>query len=393
MLFSSVRGLGLVAVLSMVACAGPTTEEALDTASSTQALRVDIGPRSVSYEYAHPEAIIPAGVAGGEKVVFYGAVLEGHVQAITRIGGVPVGELPLPPGGFRLPLIMHSIGPTRLAVLDCGGFPDPGITDANPTLYEYDYAYEGGVFSAAISRTVPFTGKKIGFAESFVHLGNGQYLVPDSVYGSVWRVASNGTVHPGILPRTFAPADAIPSMVFCPTMPQITVGGLPFLFTGATIPGINNIAVRGGTVYFHSACAGGLYKFPFATLFDSRQPWKRAADIRLIASKSPNVPVEELLEMQFNQHDPSDDRMYAADALQLRIIRIDPSNGRREIVADDPVLFNFPASLEFLPPILGELSPLLVLSNQQHRTTILNSAIPEDMLQPPFIISKVFVTH
>jgi hypothetical protein len=34
-----------------------------------------------------------------------------------------------------------------------------------------------------------------------------------------------------------------------------------------------------------------------------------------------------------------------------------------------------------------------VLSNQQHRTTILNSAIQEDMLQPPFIITKVFVTR
>ena len=30
------------------------------------------------------------------------------------------------------------------------------------------------------------------------------------------------------------------------------------------------------------------------------------------------------------------------------------------------------------PPLLGELSPLLVLSNQQHRTTISNSAIPDD---------------
>jgi hypothetical protein len=383
----------LAFVLSLAACAAPSTEEALDTASSTQDLRVDIGPRSVSYEYAHPDAIIPAGVAGGEKVVFYGAVLEGNVKAITRVGGFPIGELPLPPGGFKLPLIMHSIGPSRLAILDCGGFPEPGVTDSNPTLYEYDYSYEGGVFNAGITRTVPFTGKRIGFAEEFVYLGSGQYLVPDAVYGSIWRVASDGSVHPGIVPKTFDRADAIPQMVFCPTMPQITVGGLPFLFTGATIPGVAGIAMRDGTVYFYSSCSAGLYKFPFATLFDSRQPWRRAADIRLIASKSPNVQVEELLEMQFNKFDPSDTHLYAADALQLRIIRIDPRNGKREVVADDPVLFNFPAALEFLPPIVGELSPLAVLSNQQHRTTILNSAIQEDMLQPPFIITKVFVTR
>jgi hypothetical protein len=195
------------------------------------------------------------------------------------------------------------------------------------------------------------------------------------------------------VPRTFDPADAIPQMVYCPTMPQVTVGGLPFLFTGSTIPGVASIAVKSGTVYFYSSCSASLYKIPFSTLFDSRQPWQRAADIRLIGSKPANVQVEELLEMQFNPFDPSDNHLYVADALQLRIIRIDPRNGRREVVADDPVLFNFPASMGFLPPILGELSPLVVLSNQQHRTTLLNSAIPEDMLQPPFIAAKVFITH
>jgi hypothetical protein len=78
MSLSSVRILAfVVAVLSLVACAVPTTEESLDTSASPQELRVAVGPRSVSYEYAHPDAIIPAGVAGGEKVVFYGTVLEG----------------------------------------------------------------------------------------------------------------------------------------------------------------------------------------------------------------------------------------------------------------------------------------------------------------------------
>jgi len=242
-----------------------------------------------------------------------------------------------------------------------------------------------------LSRTVTFAGHTIGFAEEFTYLGSGEYLVPDAVYGSIWRVAADGTVHPGIVPRTFEPADAIPQMVFCPTMPMVTVGGLPFLFTNSTIPGVAGIAVRDGTVFFYSSCAAGLFRFPLSALFDSRLPWQRAADIRLIAGKAPEVAVEELLEMQFNPFDPSDGYLYAADALQLRLIRIDPCTGRRQVVADDPTLFNFPASLAFLPKADSQATALLVLSNQQHRNPLTNDAIDADVTVPPYIVTKVLL--
>jgi hypothetical protein len=54
-------------------------------------------------------------------------------------------------------------------------------------------------------------------------------------------------------------------------MPRVTVGGLPFLFTNSTIPGVAGIAVHNGTVFFYSSCSAGLYRFPLASLFDSRQ--------------------------------------------------------------------------------------------------------------------------
>jgi hypothetical protein len=333
---------------------------------------------------------IPSGIAAFDKVVFYASPLDGRVVALSRATGNQIAELTPPPGGFTLPLILHAIGPTRLAILDSGGFPEPGVVDAEPRIFEYEHTYEDGIFDAYLDRTVSFTGKKIGFAEEFVYLGNGRYLVPDSVYGSIWKVRSDGTVEPGIVPKTFDPDDAIPQMVYCPTMPQITVGGLPFLFTGSTIPGVASIAKRGNTVYFYSSCAGGLYKFPYSILSDGRPPWKRANDIKLIAQKSPNVPVEQLLEMQFNPYDPFDKYLYAADSLQLRLIRIDPQNGERQVLDDDPYLFNFPSALAFLPPKYpGSKTRLLVMSNQQHRDPLLNPALTSDLTQPPYVITKV----
>lgn len=333
---------------------------------------------------------IPAGVAGGSRLIFVGSPLEGRVSVLSRATGQIVAELPQPPAHFVLPLILRAIGPSRIAVLDSGGFPEPGRVDANPTIYEYEYSYRNGQFSAVLTRTVSFSGIRIGFAEEFVYLGRGQYLVPDSVYGAIWRVTSGGAIVPGIVPPTYDAGDGFPSMVYCPTMPLVTVGGLPFLFVGPTIPGIAGIAVRHNTVYFTSSCAGALYRFDYRILFDGRQPHERASDIRVVATKPAGVEVEELLELQFNPFDQDDPYLYAADALQLRVIAINPANGRRHIVGDDPRLFNFPASLGFLPPGPDdESAPLLVLSNQQHRDPLLNPAIATDQVQLPYLITKV----
>jgi hypothetical protein len=64
------------------------------------------------------------------------------------------------------------------------------------------------------------------------------------------------------------------------------------LFSGSTIPGISTITERAGTVYFASACKGAVYKVPLASLTDSRQPWQRAADIRLLSPKPASTKVE-----------------------------------------------------------------------------------------------------
>jgi hypothetical protein len=379
------------AAFAMFALGACSVSPAEESAQASSELQVAVGPSSLSFEFAHSDAIIPAGIAAGADVFFVGSPLEGRVMVHSRRSGRVIAELPQPPANFVLPLIIRSIGANRIAVLDSGGFPSPGVLDAEPTLHEYEYSFRRGSFQAELVRTVRFTGNRIGFAEGLAHLGSGRYLLTDAVYGSLWRVTSDGQVRPGIVPKTFAAEDAIPELSFCRTMPEVLVGGLPFLFTGSTIPGVAGIAVRDGTIYLYSSCAGALYRLPLATLFDSRLPWQRAADIRLIAAKHADVAVEELLEMQFNPFERSDRYLYAADALQLRLIRIDPRTGARQVVADDPRLFNFPSALGFVPPKAGEPSALLVLSNQQHRNPLTNEAIDQDSTERPYIVTKVLL--
>ena len=85
----------------------------------------------------------------------------------------------------------------------------------------------------------------VGFPEDFVRLDDGRYLLSDAVLGSIWIVEPYGTIAPGIVPKSFNPEDLIPTLAFCPTMPEITVNGYPFLFTGSTLPGVSPLAVRG----------------------------------------------------------------------------------------------------------------------------------------------------
>jgi hypothetical protein len=179
-------------------------------------------------------------------------------------------------------------------------------------------------------------------------------------------------------------------------MPEVTVNGVPFLFSGSTNPGVEGIAVRNGTVYFSSPCARGLYAFPASVLSDDRQPFERAADIRLVSPTPSDIEVEELLDLQFNPFDRNDPFVYAAHGLQLEITRVDVTNGQREVVAHDARLFDFPSSLAFLPRVSGiegGIPSLVVLSNQQERTPITNDAVTQDSFNLPFIVAKVLVTH
>ena len=346
---------------------------------------------AVSYDFAHLQTPI-AGVAGGRDVVFVGEPLDGAVVALSRLTGRQIGTLPAPPSGFVVPFIVHSLGEGRIAVLDAGGTPqpDPPIP-ANPTIYEYAYSTSGG-FSAQLVRTIRFTDVPVGFAEDFVQLPDGRILLSDAILGSVWVVQRDGTVTPGIVPKTFSPADFIPQLALCPTMPKVTVNGVPFLFSGSTLPGVSPLAVRDGTVYYYSPCARGIYSFPLSVLSDQRAPYQRAADIRLVAPTPPDVQVEELLDFTFNPYNPADRYLYAADALQLRVIRIDLATGVRQVVASDPRRFDFPSGLGFLPTA-GGVSELAVVSNQQERLTVTNDAITEDAPNLPFVVAKVLVTR
>jgi hypothetical protein len=333
-----------------------------------------------------------AGVAGGNAVVFVAEPLNQSVAVLSRATGQQIAQLPPPPNGFALPFIMHSLGDGHLAVLDAGGLPRPQpFMPANPVIYEYAYSFSPlHGFSASLVRTISFASVLVGFPEDFVRLDDGRYLLSDAVLGSIWIAEPDGRIVPGIVPKSFTPQDFIPTLAFCSTMPEITVNGVPFLFTGSTIPGISPMAVRNGVMYYYSPCARGTYSFPLAILSDNRQPYQRAADIQLVASTPANIQVEELLDFSFNPFNSSDPYLYAADPLQLRVIRIDLSNGARQVIASGPKLFDFPSSLGFLPTI-GPVSELVVVSNQQERSPLTNDAVTQTTFNLPFIVAKIFV--
>ena len=67
------------------------------------------------------------------------------------------------------------------------------------------------------------------------------------------------------------------------------------------------------------------------------------------------------------------------------------ATGSRKVLADDRVLFNLPVSTAFLPSP-GGVQSLVVASDQEHRFAAINQGIPADMLQPPFLVTKVLVT-
>ncbi len=81
--------------------------------------------------------------------------------------------------------------------------------------------------------------------------------------------------------------------------------------------------------------------------------------------------------LAFNPDDPCDRHIYATDSLRLRVVRIDVDTGQREVLAEDPLLFNFSVSLQFLPPEDG-VPQLVVASDQEYRFAAINPAIPTD---------------
>jgi len=380
----------LLLALASPGAIGQTQNEKL-TNAATDAVRGGYESRTIASAFADMNAPI-AGVAAGEAVVFVGEPLNGSVIVLSRFTGKQIGELPPPANGFSLPFIMHAIGQDRVAVLDAGGLPQPNpFVPVSPFIYEYTYSFSPDkTFSATLVRTISFAGVPYGFPEDFVRLGDGRYLISDSILGSIWVVQSDGTITPGIVPKSFDSQDLITTLAFCPTMPEITVNGYPFLFSGSTLPGVSPLAVRNGTVYYYSPCARGLYSFPLSILSDDQPPYERAADIKLVAPTPADDEVEELLDFSFNPFNDSDSALYAADPLQLQVIRIDLKTGARQVIAHGPELFDFPSSLAFLPTH-GPFTELLVVSNQQERTPLTNDAVTETTFNLPFIVAKVLV--
>ena len=382
--------LGVVAALGLIAAwgcsaAGPDGTE--DAASRADALHVQATRKAVSFDLFGRANLIH-GIAADENFVFVTEPLNGHVAVHDRWTGDELGSVPAPPDGWLLPFAMRVAREGRLVVLDAGGFPNPG-TLTIPRVYDYRYHRDPRThsFVATLERAVKFDSVPVGFTEDVEVLDDGAYVVSDSILGSLWLVQRDGTVAPGIVADTPG-VTAVPSLAPCTFDGAVEVGGIPFGLTGNFAPGVGSMATNGRHLYFGDSCKGGIYRVPVSSLSDaSRSPSARGDDVELASSGVPGQ-FEVMKGLAFNRHNHADDRLYVADALRLRLIRVDVATGQREIVAADPVLFNFPVATAFLPSGPG-FETLLVSSDQEHRFAAINGKISQDMFQPPFLVTEV----
>ena len=372
-----------------------TTPLALaDTSTSSaatkkeEALVIDVGPHGIAYDY-FKSGDVPHGVAGDEDYLFVTQPLSNRVAVVDRITGRELTVLPPPPGGWLLPFSVRVTRSGKLVVLDAGGFPSPTVPSV-ARLYEYDYRQtRRRAFEATLTRTISFQGLPLVFAEDVEPLPSGGYVVSESVIGALWVVSPNGTISPGLFPD-LSTGLFIPQLAAC-AFPSTTIGGIPFQPPGGVAPGVGALAIRNGQLYFGSSCRGGVAKVPVATLTDAtRTPWARAADIVDVSPRPVGVAAESLKGFAFNKWSNCDANLYVTDTLGRRVLRINPSTGARQVVVDDPALFDFPVSAQFLPPVAG-VSPLVVASDQEYRLAALNGALTSDILHPPFIVAKVYV--
>lgn len=357
------------------------------SAEKSEALIVEAGRRALAYDF-YPSLHVPHGVAGDEHFVFVTQPLSGRVAVVDRFSGAELATLPTPPSGWLLPFALRVPQTGRLVVLDAGGFPNPFIPSV-ARLYEYDYQRTPAGFTATLARTISFEGLPLVFAEEFEVVPGGGYVVSESVLGAIWYVGADGAISPGLFPD-LATGTFIPQLSPC-GFPQVSIGEIPFVPMGGVAPGVGAMAIRDGQLYFGSSCRGGVARVPLASLLDpTRAPWQRAADIVDVSPRPAGVVAESLKGFSFNRWNPGDAHLYVTDALGRRVLRVDLTSGAREVVADDPELFDFPVSAQFLPPVAG-FSPLVVASDQEYRLSALNQAIESDLLHPPFIVAKVLV--
>jgi hypothetical protein len=348
--------------------------------------RAVINTRSISFEYADRSHLITA-AAGDTQLVFVAEPLNQRIAVLDRFSGAEVAQVPAPPGGFLLPFSLRVPRNGRLVVLDPGGFPNPAVPSV-ARVYDYDYHWDAmtRTFTATLARTVSFAGLPLVFAEDVEVSSSGVYVVAESVIGALWVIQPNGSIAPGLFPSSGTPILALGPC----GLPPVTIGGIPYVIAGHFAPGVVSLAQRNGQLYFGTTCNGSLYRVPVASLVDPlRTPAQRAQDIVTVSGLPAGV-VEAFEGITLNPFDLDDPWVYVCDPFQLRIIRIHSQTGAREVVSSDPILFNFPSKIQFLPPVFG-LSPLVVASDQEYRLAAINSALSADILQPPWIVTKVFV--
>lgn len=380
-------GFALLFALTLGAARGQPTELEAFSMPPRPAPGVAIGPRGLALAYARRDTLVSA-AAGDSRLVFVTQPLTASVAVLDRFTGRPLGQLPAPPGGWLLPFSLRVPHEGHVVVLDSGGFPSPTAPSV-PRVYDYRVFYNPHTLQlhATLERIVRFDGLPLVFAEDVEVTSSGHYVVSESIVGALWVIQPDGSIAPGLFPSDGPPLATLAPCAFAPT----TVGGLPFTTAGNFAPGVVGLAERAGQLYFSTTCHGGVYRVPMASLLDAkRSPAARAADIRPVSPRAAGTPSETLHGLAFDRSKPGDDALYAADSLQLRVVRIDTRDGSRQVVAGDATLFNFPSKLQFLPPVNG-IAPLLVASDQEHRLKLINAALQDDQLQPPWLITKLLV--
>jgi hypothetical protein len=342
---------------------------------------------AIGTDFAQIEEL-PHGIDGDSKIVFVAEPLHGRVAVLDRFTGQELGSIPAPPGGFILPFSLRVPSEGHLVVLDPGGFPDPNVpTVARVYDYEYSYSHSSGL-SATISNTTLFDTQPVIFAEDVEVLDDGSKLVAESILGQIWMIHPDGHITSALGPRTLAPEDAVPELAPC-INPPTTVDGIPFGLTGSIAPGVISLAHNKDRVYFGATCAGGIHSIPIASLTDDRENWERASDIDTVTPKLGDVDL--LHGLAFNRWKNQGKKyIYAADSVRTQLIRVNIHNGKREVLGNNTLLYNFPVSLQFLPPVAG-ITPLVVSSDQEHRFAAINGLIDHDMFESPFRLTKVLV--
>lgn len=390
MVSTHLRGIAVVLLAALIGCAPPEevdVDEVGAAGQSEQELRLVPGNLALGLDRIRSADMIH-GIAADERFIFVTHVMTGRVVVYSRLTGREIADIPPPPGGFLLPFTLRVPETGRLVVLDAGGFPDPA-NPATPRVYDYDYRWSlrTGRFEATLARTVSFDGLPVGFSEDVEVAPDGTYILSDSVLGSLWLIEPDGTIRPGLVPSDFAVG--LPYMHAC-VVGVRDVEGIPYDLGGGIGPGVGSIAATEDHVYWGGYCHGGIHRISLATLRDSsRSAEERAAEIEVV-SPSAEGDLELLKGLAFNRFDPRDRHLYATDCFNMRVLRIDVETGEREVVIKDSRLLNFPVSANFAPAGFG-ISSLFVASDQEHRFDMLNFAIDEDLIRPPFIAAEVLM--